>query len=78
MDSLKAPVRITVYLQGDSFPGGMKRLQRAAKDMLSDLQAYSHRKLEFVFVDPLKGLSEDVQQQTLQSPDLTRAYNLAT
>ncbi len=67
MDSLKAPVRVTVYLQGDNFPGGMKRLQRATRDMLSDLQAYSHHKLEFVFVDPLKGISEDVQQQTLQS-----------
>ena len=66
MDSLKAPVRVTVYLQGDNFPGGMKRLQRATRDMLNDLQAYSRRKLEFVFVDPLKGLSEDVQQQTLQ------------
>jgi ABC-2 type transport system permease protein len=28
MDSLKAPVKIAVYLQGDNFPGGMKRLQR--------------------------------------------------
>ena len=28
MDSLKAPVKVTVYLKGDNFPAGMKRLQR--------------------------------------------------
>jgi ABC-2 type transport system permease protein len=39
LDSLPAPVKVTVYLQGD-LTGGMKRLQRATKDMLIDLQAY--------------------------------------
>ena len=66
MDSLKQPVKVTVYLQGD-FPGGMKRLQRATKDMLSDLQAYSHGKLRFDFVDPIKGLNGDGQDQAIQS-----------
>jgi ABC-2 type transport system permease protein len=69
MDSLKSPVRVTVYLQGDNFPGGMKRLQRSAKDMLSDLQAYSHGKLQFDFVDPLKGLSDQEQQKVLGGMD---------
>lgn len=69
MDSLKSPVRVTVYLQGDNFPGGMKRLQRGAKDMLSDLQAYSHGKLQFDFVDPLKGLSDQEQQKVLLGMD---------
>ena len=67
MDSLKSPVYVTVYLQGDNFPGGMKRLQRATRDMLSDLQAYSNGKLHFIFADPLKGLSQDMQQQALQN-----------
>jgi len=66
MDSLKLSVKVTVFLQGD-FPGGMKRLQRATKDMLSDLQAYSHGKLRFEFVDPIKGLSTDAQDQAIQS-----------
>ncbi|HEY0245966.1 MAG TPA: gliding motility-associated ABC transporter permease subunit GldF, partial [Mucilaginibacter sp.] len=65
MDSLQQPVKVTVYLQGD-FPGGMKRLQRATKDMLSDLQAYSHRKLQFEFADPLKGLNAQEQDQAIQ------------
>jgi len=65
LDSLPADVNVTVYLQGDGFPGGIKRLQTATKDMLSDLQAYGHSKLSFVFVDPLKGLSPEEQQKTV-------------
>ena len=53
MDSLKAPVRVVVYLKGDNFSSSMKRLQRATHDMLADLQAYSHEKLQFTFIDPL-------------------------
>jgi ABC-2 type transport system permease protein len=64
LDSLPAPVKVTVYLQGD-LTGGMKRLQRATGDMLADLQAYSHGKLQFEFVDPLKGQSSEQQNQTI-------------
>ncbi|GAA4331150.1 hypothetical protein GCM10023149_36790 [Mucilaginibacter gynuensis] len=70
MDSLAAPVKVTIYLKGDNFPGGMKRLQRATVDMLIDLQSYSKRKLQYELVDPLekiKGLSEDEQKQAYQN-----------
>ncbi len=50
LDSLSQRVVITVYLQGD-LTGGMKRLQHATNDMLSDLQAYSHRKIQFEFIE---------------------------
>jgi len=66
MDSLQKPVKVTVYLEGD-FPGGMKRLQRATKDMLNDLQAYSHGNLQFDFTDPIKGLNDVGQDQVIQS-----------
>jgi ABC-2 type transport system permease protein len=66
MDSLPQTVNVTVYLQGDNFPGGMKRLQTSVKDMLADLQAYSHSKLQFEFADPLKGLSNDQQKQAYE------------
>jgi ABC-2 type transport system permease protein len=65
LEGLNQPVKVTVYLQGD-LTGGMKRLQRAANDMLSDLGAYSHRNLQFDFVDPLKGQSPEQQTQTIQ------------
>jgi ABC-2 type transport system permease protein len=63
MDKLPQTVNVTVYLQGENFPGGMKRLQTSVKDMLTDLQAYSHSKLQYQFTDPVKGLSEDQQKQ---------------
>ncbi|TSD66056.1 gliding motility-associated ABC transporter substrate-binding protein GldG [Inquilinus sp. KBS0705] len=66
MDSLLQPIKVTVYLQGDNFPGGMKRLQTSVRDMLTDLQAYSHRKLQFEFTDPLKGLSQDEQKKAFE------------
>jgi ABC-2 type transport system permease protein len=66
MDALPQTVSVTVYLQGDNFPGGMKRLQTSVKDMLTDLQAYSHDKLQFEFTDPLKGLSNDQQKQAYE------------
>ncbi len=66
MDSLKKPVKIKLYLKGDNFPAGIKRLQYATRDMLADLQAYSHGKLQFELVDPLKGASEEQQSQIIQ------------
>jgi ABC-2 type transport system permease protein len=67
LESLPKNVKVTVYLEGDNFPAAFKRLRSATKDMLNDLEAYSHGKLQFDFVDPLKGQSADQQQQTLQS-----------
>jgi ABC-2 type transport system permease protein len=67
MDSLRAPIKVTVYLQGDNLPGGFRRLQRATRDMLSDMQAYSHRRLQFEFVDPLKGQGQAEQDSTIKN-----------
>ena len=65
LDSLPQTVKVIVYLKGD-LTGGMKRLQRATNDMLVDLQAYSHRKLEIEYIDPLEGLAADQQGQVVQ------------
>lgn len=65
MDSLPQPVKVKVYLQGD-LTGGMKRLQRATGDMLSDLRSYSHGKIEVEFIDPLEGLAISEQNQVIQ------------
>ena len=58
---LKEPVSITVYLAGD-FPSGFKRLSRATKDLLSDYKAYANGNLQFEFIDPSSGKSQDEQQ----------------
>jgi ABC-2 type transport system permease protein len=70
MEGLDKPVKITVYLKGENFQPWMKRLQRDTRDMLSDLQAYTHGKLQFDFVDPtegIKSLSEDQQKAIFDS-----------
>ena len=59
--NLKEPVFITVYLEGD-FPSGFKRLSRATKDLLSDYKAYADGNLQFAFVDPTAGKSQNEQQ----------------
>jgi ABC-2 type transport system permease protein len=66
MDSLPKVVKVTVYLQGNDLPSGFKRLQGATRDMLIDLQAYSSRKLQFEFVDPMAGLNQQEQSQAIQ------------
>jgi ABC-2 type transport system permease protein len=85
MNSLKKPVHVTVYLQGDNFPGGMKRLQQATRDMLSDMQAYSHDELQFNFIDLLsaiKKLPDDEQKaeyDSLQTRGITgQQYSVKT
>ena len=65
LDSLPGDVKVTVYLNSDNLPGGMKRLRTAVKDMLIDLKSYSHHRLQYDFVDPLeqaKSLSADQQK----------------
>lgn len=82
LDSLTKPVKVTVYLNGDNLPGGMKRLQSETRDMLLDLKSYSNSHLEFEFVDPLeqiKKLSPDQQKQMYDSLDAAgiKAQNLS-
>ncbi|HJP61962.1 MAG TPA: gliding motility-associated ABC transporter substrate-binding protein GldG, partial [Mucilaginibacter sp.] len=72
MSNLHQPVKVTVYLKGNSFQSWMKSLQRSTRDMLSDLQAYSHGNLHFDFVDPIeniKNLSDDQQKAIYDSLD---------
>ncbi len=66
IDSLPQGVKVTVYLQGTDLPAGFKRLQRSTRDMLIDLQAYAHGKLEYEFIDPLAGIAAEQQKQVVQ------------
>ncbi|HVW98080.1 MAG TPA: gliding motility-associated ABC transporter substrate-binding protein GldG [Mucilaginibacter sp.] len=70
MKGLKGPVKVTVYLQGNNFPAELKRLQRATRDMLINLRAYSDDHVQFEFVDPvagIKGLSDEQQKKVYDS-----------
>jgi ABC-2 type transport system permease protein len=70
MGKIRHPLKVTVYLKGDGFQPWMKRLQRATRDMLGDLQAYSRDEIQFEFVNPIaniKGLSDDAQKAVYDS-----------
>ncbi|WP_345954934.1 gliding motility-associated ABC transporter substrate-binding protein GldG [Mucilaginibacter sp. PAMB04168] len=66
MGNLKQPLHVKVYLQDKELPGGMRRLQQATRDMLNDLRAYSHNGFTYEFVNPLEGLNQQEQEQTMQ------------
>lgn len=61
LQNLKAPVFITIYLEGD-FPSGFKRLRNATKDLLADFKAYGGSNIEFNFVDPISGKNQEQQE----------------
>ncbi len=62
LESLKEPVKITVFLEGD-FPSGFKRLQSATKDLLIDYKAYAGDNIQFEFVNPLDGKNQQEQEE---------------
>jgi ABC-2 type transport system permease protein len=67
MQGLQQPIKIQIFLKADDLPGGFKRLQGATRDMLEDLQAYNHGRLQFQFINPLAGLTADEQDTVEQN-----------
>ena len=61
---LNDQVQITVYLEGD-FPAGFKRLRNATNDLLRDFESYSGGKLQFDFVNPIRG-DQKFQEESYQ------------
>ena len=65
LNGLDEKIQVTVYLEGDDFPPGFRRLRSSTFDVLSDFEAYSDKKLDFDFVNPMAG-SEQAQQENYQ------------
>ena len=61
---LQDQVQITVYLEGE-FPAGFKRLRSATNDLLRDFDSYAGGKLQFDFVNPLRG-DQKSQEESYQ------------
>ncbi len=62
LENLKAPVKITVFLQGE-FPSGFKRLQDATKDLLIDYKAYAGDHIQFEFINLMEGKNQQEQEE---------------
>lgn len=61
---------VKVYLEGENFPAGFKRLQQSTREMLDEFRYYANGKLEYEFVDPFENVVEsnrnNVYQQMLR------------
>src|SRR5687767_6227119 len=68
LNNLDDVVYVTVFLEGD-FPAGFKRLQNAAKDMLNEFRAYSGDNIEYAFINPSLGTTEERNQLYKQLTD---------
>jgi ABC-2 type transport system permease protein len=61
---LKDAVTFKVYLEGD-MPAGFKRLRQSTRDLLNELRAYGGKNIQFEFIDPVTGKSEDERKAIL-------------
>lgn len=59
LENLEAPVEISVYLEGNSLPGGFERLRRAVKETLSEFRYYAGKNISVRYIDPEKGSEEE-------------------
>lgn len=61
---LRDVVTVKVYLEGD-MPASFKRLRQAAKDLLVELRAHGGKHIEFEFIDPVAGKTEEERKALL-------------
>ncbi|MGN6165479.1 MAG: gliding motility-associated ABC transporter substrate-binding protein GldG [Flavisolibacter sp.] len=66
LSNLDEPVRVEVFLKGE-FPAGFRKLTNSVEEFLQECKEYSHGKVQYVFTDPLKGLSDSVMQRLIDS-----------
>ncbi len=54
---------IKVYLEGEGFPAGFKRLQVSTYEMLDEMKNIARNKLQFEFIDPVANVDSDLKQE---------------
>ncbi|MFD2035612.1 gliding motility-associated ABC transporter substrate-binding protein GldG [Belliella marina] len=52
LENLEEPLEVEILLSGN-LPGGMRRLQRSAEQMVRTFNAFSSQKISFSYLDPL-------------------------
>ncbi|MCH7399888.1 gliding motility-associated ABC transporter substrate-binding protein GldG [Belliella sp. DSM 107340] len=52
LENLEEPLEVEILLSGN-LPGGMRRLQRSAEQMVRTFNSYSSQKISFSYLDPL-------------------------
>lgn len=63
---LKEPLKIEVFIKGE-FPAGFKKLANSIEEFLQETKEYAGNKIEYAFIDPLKGLDDSTAKYTIDS-----------
>jgi ABC-2 type transport system permease protein len=65
LENLRQPITVTVYLTGD-FPPAFRRLERAVRETLTEMQVYGGANLRYVFIDPSAASTEKARNDYYQ------------
>lgn len=65
LSELKDVVFVKVYLQGD-FPAGFQQLAKSTKEILDEFKVYGGDKIQYEFIDPLSGKSQQEMNDILK------------
>lgn len=65
LKNLKQDILITVYLDGDDLPAGIKNVRNHTKYLLQDMQKASNGKLNYIFVD-INSIKNKGEKEALQ------------
>ncbi|HEV7622358.1 MAG TPA: gliding motility-associated ABC transporter substrate-binding protein GldG [Flavisolibacter sp.] len=66
LKDLKEPVQVEVFMKGD-YPAGYRKLANSVDEFLQQCKEYSNGNLDYVFTDPLKGLSDSAAERFIDS-----------
>ena len=66
LSGIRNDIFIQVYLDGD-IPIPMKRLKRSVKDILDEFRVISGRKIDYEFINPASGTSQQQRNATYQA-----------
>lgn len=66
LSDLQQPVKIEVFLKGE-YPAGFRKLANSVREFLQECKEYGKSNFQFEFTDPLKGLSDSVAQNFMDS-----------
>jgi ABC-2 type transport system permease protein len=66
LSRLDKPVHIEVFLKGE-YPAGFRKLANSVREFLQECKEYGGGNVQYVFTDPLKGVSDSTAQYIMDS-----------
>ncbi len=66
LSHLDRPVHIEVFLKGE-YPAGFRKLANSVREFLQECKQYGGANVQYIFTDPLKGVSDSTAQYIMDS-----------